>query len=255
MEEISVNGEIYTKASVLAKNFGYTSDYVGQLCRSGQVKATLVGRSWYVNEDSMREHRKGRYRSSAAKSKDHLRQEIENRVVKSGSIPAKTHAIKSRYESDESDLFPILKKPAAENEPVVSVVEEKVAENKDKIEDERLPIRQEGQVRIHRSPAPVLRTIPRSAYTNTRPAPSKTIVQPRNTVREPVPSPVRTNRTSMVAALALVLGILAIESTLLFGMLGLEKRVLVNADNQAMVLYAFDATKAIEPLKQALSNL
>src|SRR5690606_31577197 len=142
----------------------------------------------------------------------------ENRVVKSGSVPAKSHTIKSRYESDESDLFPILKKPVAENQPVVSVVEEKVAENKDKIEDERLPISQEGQLRIHRSPAPVLRTIPRSAYANSKPAPSRTIVHPRNTVREPVPSPVQTSRPSVVAAFALVMGILAIESTLLFGM-------------------------------------
>src|SRR5690606_14933679 len=104
MEEISVNGEIYTKASILAKNFGYTADYIGQLCRSGQVKATLVGRSWYVNEDSVRQHRKGRYRSNAAKAKDHVRQVVEDRVVKSRSS-ASSFTPKSRYEADESALL------------------------------------------------------------------------------------------------------------------------------------------------------
>ena len=102
MEEISVNGETYVKASVLAKNFGYTADYIGQLCRSGQVKATLVGRSWYVNEDSVREHRKGRYRSNSAKAKDHLRQTVEDLLIKTSSPTFYSSSPKSRYEPYES---------------------------------------------------------------------------------------------------------------------------------------------------------
>lgn len=257
MEEISVNGEIYIKASVLAKNFGYTADYVGQLCRSGQVKATLVGRSWYVNEDSIREHRKGRYRSSASKSKDLLRQEVENRVVTSNSTPVKSHAIKSRYESDESDLFPALNKPVTEEKATdANVVEEKVAENKVETNTGSLPIRKEGQLKIHRNPAPILRTIPRSASISSKPTPSQPPVRSKVPAPKSAVSPVApTRRPSLIAAFALILGILTIESVLLFGVLGLEKRVLVNSDNQAMVLYAFDAHKAIAPLKQALADL
>jgi len=80
MEEISFKGENYVKASVLAEKYGYTSDYVGQLCRSDQVRATLVGRSWYVNEESLLEHRKGRYRSTLAKSKELVRKLAEEKT-------------------------------------------------------------------------------------------------------------------------------------------------------------------------------
>ena len=65
MNSVSVDGKNYVKAKVLARNLGYTGDYVGQLCRAGKVDAQLVGRSWYVNEESLKEHKQGRYRSNA----------------------------------------------------------------------------------------------------------------------------------------------------------------------------------------------
>ena len=36
---------------------GYSSDYIGQLCRAKKVEATLVGRTWFVAEDSILKHR------------------------------------------------------------------------------------------------------------------------------------------------------------------------------------------------------
>lgn len=38
---------------------GYAKDYVGQLCREGRVPARLVGRSWYVLESALHDHRFG----------------------------------------------------------------------------------------------------------------------------------------------------------------------------------------------------
>ncbi|KKT75025.1 MAG: hypothetical protein UW71_C0009G0015, partial [Parcubacteria group bacterium GW2011_GWB1_44_7] len=38
--------------------FGYTQDYVGQLCRSEKVDARRIGRTWYVCEKSILEHKK-----------------------------------------------------------------------------------------------------------------------------------------------------------------------------------------------------
>ena len=63
MKKVTIDGEVYTKASVLAKEFGYTSDYVGQLCRAEKVDAKLVGRSWYVNGYSLSKHKDSRYES------------------------------------------------------------------------------------------------------------------------------------------------------------------------------------------------
>jgi hypothetical protein len=61
MEVISIDGVDYVKASVIAKQFRYTSDYVGQLCRAHKVEAKLVGRTWYVNPLSIEGHKTTKY--------------------------------------------------------------------------------------------------------------------------------------------------------------------------------------------------
>ncbi|MCA9366423.1 hypothetical protein KC722_02475, partial [Candidatus Kaiserbacteria bacterium] len=120
METISVNGETFIKANILARELGYTADYVGQLCRGGKVKAELVGRSWFVEPESLRSHRKGRYRSVAKKSKLQIEKQTkttETVPAKEGSthIPINKHFYSRgvqknvRYEMDESELMPAIK--------------------------------------------------------------------------------------------------------------------------------------------------
>jgi hypothetical protein len=78
MKEITINGVEYKPASALAKEFKYTTDYIGQLCRAKKVDAQLIGRSWYINPLSLKNHKKGLYNnksksvkySTASKSKD-----------------------------------------------------------------------------------------------------------------------------------------------------------------------------------------
>jgi len=69
MKTVTIEGEVYTKASILADKFGYTSDYIGQLCRSNKVEARLVGRAWYVNEYSLGKHKDTRYETLRANEK------------------------------------------------------------------------------------------------------------------------------------------------------------------------------------------
>ncbi len=57
MDTITHNGLVFVKASVLAKRHRYTTDYIGQLCRQNKVEAQLVGRAWYVNENSLLNHK------------------------------------------------------------------------------------------------------------------------------------------------------------------------------------------------------
>jgi hypothetical protein len=61
MHEITFDGKQYSKANVLAKELGYTADYIGQLCRAGKVDARLVGRAWFVSRDSVLQHQAQRY--------------------------------------------------------------------------------------------------------------------------------------------------------------------------------------------------
>lgn len=53
MDTVIIDNVTYTKVAVLAKKFRYTTDYIGQLCRLGKIKAKLVGRAWYANYESL----------------------------------------------------------------------------------------------------------------------------------------------------------------------------------------------------------
>lgn len=77
MKEITINGVEYKPASALAKEFKYTTDYIGQLCRAKKVDAQLIGRSWYVNPLSLKSHKKARYNP---KSNESLRSELRNNI-------------------------------------------------------------------------------------------------------------------------------------------------------------------------------
>ncbi len=126
METISVRGEEYVKAIDIAKELGYTTDYVGQLCRAGKVRSKLVGRSWYVDPDSIKKHKRSRYRSNLVKAKRELKKTQTAQVVASKeatndsskesrvsiSTSPKTFGFcklpVSNYELDKSELYPVL---------------------------------------------------------------------------------------------------------------------------------------------------
>lgn len=58
MDELVVDGEKYISSKRAARLSGYTKDYIGQLCRAGKIPSKMVGRSWYVKEEALKEHRK-----------------------------------------------------------------------------------------------------------------------------------------------------------------------------------------------------
>lgn len=71
MDELTIGDKIYISSKRAASITGYAKDYIGQLCREGRVEATLVGRSWYVLETSIRAHRFGSDQAeTASKPKD-----------------------------------------------------------------------------------------------------------------------------------------------------------------------------------------
>lgn len=59
MDELIIDEKKYVSSKQAAKITGYAKDYVGQMCREGRIPAQLVGRSWYVLESAIREHRFG----------------------------------------------------------------------------------------------------------------------------------------------------------------------------------------------------
>ena len=59
MDEILIEEKKYISSKRASKVTGYAKDYIGQLCREGRVPARFVGRSWYVLETAIQDHRFG----------------------------------------------------------------------------------------------------------------------------------------------------------------------------------------------------
>ncbi len=136
MEVITIEGVKYTKASQLAKQFKYTADYVGQLCRGKKVDAKLVGRTWYVNHLSLEDHKANRYSTRTdeemGKSEETypvklFKQNVEA-VVRKSTVRSLNydHEPKSsagflkrvdwqpiKFESDETELIPAVNKASS----------------------------------------------------------------------------------------------------------------------------------------------
>lgn len=123
MEDVlTVGSKNYVKASVIARELGYTTDYVGQLCRANKVDAKLFGRSWYVEKDSILGHKSNRYRTTAAKSIKAIREiKPESKDEKVTVLPIATkkeqrfyihNSLKPspRYTVDDSELLPQIQK-------------------------------------------------------------------------------------------------------------------------------------------------
>ena len=53
MDELEIAGRRYLSTRRAGKEHRYHADYIGQLIRSGKVVGKKVGRSWYVEEESL----------------------------------------------------------------------------------------------------------------------------------------------------------------------------------------------------------
>jgi len=63
MDVVTFDGQSYVKATLLAKRYRYSTDYLGQLARAKKIDARVVGRAWYINEDTLLEHKRGKYKT------------------------------------------------------------------------------------------------------------------------------------------------------------------------------------------------
>jgi hypothetical protein len=52
MDELQISGKRFISARRIARENGYTSDYIGQLIRGGKIVGQKVGRAWYVDASS-----------------------------------------------------------------------------------------------------------------------------------------------------------------------------------------------------------
>lgn len=143
MNTVEVHGEKYIKASVAAKEAGYTADYVGQLCRKNLLDATLVGRTWYVREGAVGDYKKNKSRQNNQKTIKEMEQELERsqnqeqKIHKTMYVPGVTPEYRKqllsseiKYESEAEELLPAPQKIRTQDvaEDVVDTEREEVSE-------------------------------------------------------------------------------------------------------------------------------
>jgi hypothetical protein len=156
MDELIIDDKKFISSKQAAKITGYAKDYVGQLCREGRVPAQLVGRSWYVLESAIKDHRFGdaasiesvqvapqesssvfahawekvRYESAEHESLPQIaRVEVEEEIVEEEGLQAVPEAI--REEEDVVVSMPVSNVPMQDIrplEPRADVIEEEVGE-------------------------------------------------------------------------------------------------------------------------------
>jgi|GEM_PF-2189397 len=111
MEELEIDGKKFVKSRDAAKKTGYTTDYIGQLCREKEINARMVGRSWYVDLDDVVAHKKDKKRSSRSKAREQVKKAIAEEAEKkrtSKKISVKEAHVS--YANDDRDLIPVVAK-------------------------------------------------------------------------------------------------------------------------------------------------
>lgn len=128
-DSLILEGKIYISARRAAKLVNYAQDYIGQLCRNGKLDCKMVGRSWFVTEESLLSHRElsidatqERVSRISRKQKiieDQITQvlkeevkEIPSSVAITDTRTVETPVYKSdfKYEAEKGPLLPEVKK-------------------------------------------------------------------------------------------------------------------------------------------------
>jgi hypothetical protein len=98
MDEIVIGEKKYISSKQAAKATGYAKDYIGQLCREGRVPARLVGRSWYVLESAIQDHRFGDVKDGPVETEKKTAYPAEPALQSTWESP--------RYEASKAEPLP-----------------------------------------------------------------------------------------------------------------------------------------------------
>ncbi len=112
MDELIIDDKRYISSKQAAKVTGYAKDYIGQLCREGRVPAQVVGRSWYVLESAIRDHRFGNDEHGTT---EHIEEKPSFSVTSSWQNP--------RYEAAIPQVLPQVQRIQQEERPEIDLSE------------------------------------------------------------------------------------------------------------------------------------
>src|SRR3989344_6201953 len=97
-DNLILEGKNYISARRAARIINYAQDYIGQLCRSNKLDCKMVGRSWFVTEESLVAHRASAIDSTDERSSKMLKKKdiyedkdfVNENIAKSSIFALKT---------------------------------------------------------------------------------------------------------------------------------------------------------------------
>ncbi len=153
MDELEIAGQRYLSTRRAGKEHKYHSDYIGQLIRGGKVIGKKVGRSWYVQEDSLNAYLSGEVFDTKAASKKEVAPVLKVEPVAAKEVPVvqPAPAVTAVAEVVEEKItVPNEKEIVADAAPApIKIVKEPVALNTTPVR--RIPIDDANRVQINGS--------------------------------------------------------------------------------------------------------
>ncbi len=143
MDELTIADKRYISAPRAAREHRYHSDYIGQLVRGGKVVGQKVGRSWYVEEESLLRYFNG---ETAAESRplSVVVEEPAQETAVPQEVPREIVVEEAAVESASEPTFLI---PTASEEPHSSEVTEEEIEPQETVHTVPLRIVEEKEAR------------------------------------------------------------------------------------------------------------
>lgn len=134
-DSIILQGKIYISAKRAAKIINYAQDYIGQLCRANKLECKMIGRAWFVTEESLIAHRENSIDSTEEralkiikdndlKTRETIKTTLESEKKNEQNLPAliptspilsplqlsTTSGTSLKYEAEKKSLLPELNK-------------------------------------------------------------------------------------------------------------------------------------------------
>lgn len=105
-----LEGKKYISSKRASEISDYTSDYIGQLCRGGKLECKMVGRTWFVTEESLHLHKASVVQLEASRNR------IQNIYGGKSAAPAAstvtTSAVAAKIEEKVEEKKEIVEVPA-----------------------------------------------------------------------------------------------------------------------------------------------
>lgn len=80
-DELVIEGKSFISSKRLSASLGYTHDYISRLCREGKIQGKLVGRNWFVDQDSLTTYKKvSRDNQKALLSEQTKTKQVDNNI-------------------------------------------------------------------------------------------------------------------------------------------------------------------------------